>query len=454
MTKLVARETKTKNIKYYLIKILTPFLVLPPFYRIVNLLTIIKINKLSKGTKVNVLCVGDPDDRMKFLEKESKNFDINIIWFPRRVVDWLYKKYIVVEKEVGLGEWSLSDYYNPKYIDQSKRLKLRKKYSNLIRDSINFLNVKCLILPKLNDDWIVDFQLASKENLLPIVVNDRESSISPKRMEIYPEQLINHKDDLNTADYICVNNDMHKEFFLKSGIDKNKLVLTGSPQSDIWNTKRESDLVKKLLSKTDSSKKNILYLGFGVRTYLNFYYKNEERTWEEFCKDAHDELANFIIKNKDEVNVFYKIGSKPARDYWHGYDDFYKKIASNGAENSLIQVRGKILTPELLPFIDLTISFQTTGVVEAMFEDSPIIYIGWGDLYESIKSTLFEFEKSGVHYADSKKKFREILNSYSKNELPAMDRSLFEKWKYDFFYKHDGNASKRILDCVQKTLDG
>ena len=49
---------------------------------------------------------------------------------------------------------------------------------------------------------------------------------------------------------------------------------------------------------------------------------------------------------------------------------------SNGAEDSLIQVRGKILTPELLPFVDLTISFQTTGVVEAMFEDTPIIYVG------------------------------------------------------------------------------
>ena len=200
MTKIVARETKTKNFRYYLVKVLVPFLTLSPFYRIVNLLTILQINKLSKGTKRNVLCVGDPDDRMKFLEIESKNFDINIIWFPRRVVDWLYKKYIVVEKEIGLGEWSLSDYYNPKYVDQSKRLKLRKKYSNLIRDSINFLNVECLILPKLNDDWIVDFQLASRENLLPIVVNDRESSISPKRMEIYPKQLIKHRDDLNTAD--------------------------------------------------------------------------------------------------------------------------------------------------------------------------------------------------------------------------------------------------------------
>ena len=318
--------------------------------------------------------------------------------------------------------------------------------------TINSKWYACLILPKLNDDWIVDFQLAAKNNNLPIVVNDRESSISPKRMEIYPKQLIEFKNDLNTADYICVNNDMHKEFFIKSGIDQNKLVLTGSPQSDIWNTNRESEQVNGLLSKIDITKKNILYLGFGVRTYLNFYYKNESRTWDEFCKDVHNKLANFIIKNKETVNVLYKIGSKPARDYWHGFDNFYEKLVSNGAEDSLIQVRGKILTPELLPFVDLTISFQTTGVVEAMFEDTPIIYVGWGDLYESIKDTLFDFENSGVHYASSKEIFEEMLESFSKNKLPDMDRSNFEKWKYDFFYKSDGKASKRILECVEKTL--
>jgi len=453
LNKLVARETKNKNTKYYVFKFLKIIFTTTLLYRLANLISIFQINNGLRSKKTKILCVGDPDNRMKFLEIEAnKNFDFKIIWFPRRVVDWLFKKYIFVHKEVGLGEWSLADYYNNDFVEQKKRITLRKKYYKLIKDCINILNIECLILPKLNDDWIVDFQLAAKKNNLPIVVNDRESSISPKRMEIYPDILSQHKKDLNTADYICVNNEMHKEFFLKSGIKKNKIVLTGSPQSDIWSVKKKSHLVEKFLSNIDSSKKNVLYLGFGVRTYLNFYYQNETRTWDEFCKDVHDELAEFIIKNKDSVNVLYKIGSKPARDYWHGYDDFYKKLVSAGAEDSLIQVRGQILTPELLPYVDLTISFQTTGIVEAMFEDSPIIYLGWGDLYESIKSTLFEFEKSGVHYANSKLKFREMLNNFSDNKLPSMNRSNFDKWKYDFFYKYDGKASNRILKCVEKTL--
>ena len=215
MTKVVARETKTKNLKFYFLKILKPIFTLPPFYRIINIITIFQINKKSKNNKRNILCVGDPDDRMKFLEIESENFDINFIWFPRRVVDWLFKKYIKVNKIVGLGEWSLDQYYDNKIVDQKRRKKMRRMYFVLLKDVKKLFKIECLLLPKLNDDWIVDFQLAANKLKVPIVVNDRESAISPQRMEVYPSMLKKYSDDLNVANYICVNNDMHVEFFIK-----------------------------------------------------------------------------------------------------------------------------------------------------------------------------------------------------------------------------------------------
>ena len=452
MTQLVHRETKIKNFRYYLIKVLKPILSLPPFYRIVNVVTILQINKNIWSPKKNVLCVGDPDDRMKFLEMESENFNINIIWFPRRVVDWLFYKYIKVYKVIGLGEWSLDDYYNNEFVNQNNRATLRSKYSRLLKDINKILNIECLILPKLNDDWIVDFQLSAKNVGVPIVVTDRESAITKKRMEIYPPLLKKHSADLNVAEYICVNNEMHREFFLKSGIDKERIKLTGSPQSDVWTVKSHSRPLENLIQRLDKNKKIILFLGFGVRGSLNFYYPDEDRNWDTLCKDVHDELANFIIKNKNEITILYKIGSKPARDYWHGYDDFYQKLKDNEVENSLIQVRDKIITPELLPHVDLTVSFQTSGIVEAMFHIAPIIYVGWGELYEDIKNTLHDFENSGVLYASSKENLKKLLSMYTENNLPAMKTEKFSKWKYDFFYKADGKSSHKILKLVSEVI--
>ena len=42
---------------------------------------------------------------------------------------------------------------------------------------------------------------------------------------------------------------MHREFFIRSGIDENKLKLTGSPQSDIWSVKRNSEALNAVIKK-------------------------------------------------------------------------------------------------------------------------------------------------------------------------------------------------------------
>ena len=75
----------------------------------------------------------------------------------------------------------------------------------------------------------------------------------------------------------------------------------------------------------DKKEKYLIY-EFWCSSYLNFFYSDESRNWDSLYKEVHEELADFIIKNKDDVNVLYKIGSKPARDYWSGLMIFIKNL--------------------------------------------------------------------------------------------------------------------------------
>ena len=128
-TKLVEWETGDSNLKYRITEIIKKVLSIAPIYRIVNIITIYRINKNTKTSGMNVLCVDDNDERMRFLEIESKNFDLNIIWFPRRVVDWLFHKHIKIYKTIGLGEWSLDQYYDNNVVNQSARETAKNKMS-------------------------------------------------------------------------------------------------------------------------------------------------------------------------------------------------------------------------------------------------------------------------------------------------------------------------------------
>lgn len=456
--KFVAQETLPNTINQKIKKIVAPFIGLQVVYRPLHMLTLAQDNpgkkmKIDNPKKRRVLCVGDPDGRLKFLEIYGKNKDLEFIWFPRRVTGMLQSKYAKIKKQIGLGEWRLDPYYDDEIVSQKGRKKLRSKFTKLLIDCVKYWNVQCLVIPKLNDEWIVDFQLAAKKINLPIIVTDRESSISPKRMEVYPPLLFPLREHLNLAEKVCVNTDQHYEFMIKSGVEKNRLVVTGSPQSDYWSKPVYSRELSPLKEKINKNKKQILYLGFGTRAYLNFYYPNDERTWDELCYEVHSTIADFLIENSEEVEVLYKIGSKPARDYWHGYDAFYRRLEDAGVEDSLIEVKDAILTPEILEFTDLTIAFQTTGVIEAMFSNQPIIVLGWGEFFEDIKDTLLPLYNSGVHHADSPEGLKNLLNQLISDSLPYMDKSKFEDYKYKYFYLCDGNSSNRVLDEIIKVLD-
>jgi len=457
--KFVAQETLPNTLNQKLKKIVEPFIGLQIIYRLLHLITVIqanpdkKIRSVSSG-KRRILCVGDPDGRLKFLEVYGENKNLEFIWFPRRVTSMLQTRFAKIKKTVGLGEWRLDPYYDDEIVSQKGRAKLRSKQEKLLRDCMRLWKAECLVLPKLNDEWIVDLQLAAKNINLPIIVTDRESSISPKRMEVYPPLLYPLREHLNLPEKVCVNTEKQYEFMVKAGVEKEKLIITGAPQSDYWSNPVYSEDLPGLKEKLDKNKKQILYLGFGTRAYLNFYYPGDERTWDELCYEVHSTLADFLIENSDEVEILYKIGSKPARDYWHGYDAFYQRLKEAGVESSLIEVKGAILTPEILEFTDLTIAFQTTGVIEVMFEeDQPIVVVGWGEFFNDIKDTLLPLYNCGVHHADSPENLMSLLNKLLSNSLPNMDRSKFEELKYEYFYLCDGNASNRILDEIIKVIE-
>ena len=58
--------------------------------------------------------------------------------------------------------------------------------------------------------------------------------------------------------------------------------------------------------------------------------------------NVHAVIEEQLSKNYGKVNFYYEIGSKPARDYWDGYTDFYNSLKIKNIEDSLIEISGKV----------------------------------------------------------------------------------------------------------------
>ena len=411
----------------------------------------------GKSPKFTIAILWDADGRFKWLHDEAYSRNINIFYFERAIFRpvWNYlliKNGYVINNE--LGEVAFEQIYDSKF------MRNRKRYLQFCREASieikNFFKADIFLLPKLNDDWIIDFIKALKKENIITTVHDRENGISNQRMKIYPKMLSKHINDLK-VDQLLVSNKLHKEFFIKCGFEQSNIIITGKPDTDYWFSKKIKPEKSELSSFIDPKKKLILFFAFGRRNYLNFYYKGEKRDWLSLADDYHETIEDILKLHKDNVQILYKIGGKPARDNYPNFDKFIKNIEKINARNSLLILDGNSSTLDLINISDIVIGFHTLGIVEAMFTNKPIIYGGWGDLFNDIKDTLIPFHKwKGLTFCDSNQSFKNEIEKYVKNNnLKNISNEEYNCRKLnreEIFYKPDGNTSKRILDAIEKLV--
>ncbi len=397
----------------------------------------------------------DSDGRFKWLKNICIKENVDMVHIPRiiyrNVFHYLFYSRGYMQ-DWTKGELPLTLFYEKKFSSQRKRyLQFCKEVAKSIS---NQFEIDIFLLFKLNDDWIIDVIKGIKASNLPVVVHDREHGISPKRMDEYPPYLHRIKDDLN-VDKICASNQTHYDFFLKCGINSEKIVLTGKPDTDAWFFNDLKLSKKELNNKINPKLPLLTYFSFSKFNYLNFFYEGEQRNWLNLADDYHRIFIEVLKKFKGQFQIVYKLGGKPVRDAYPGFLSFMDEINQLNFNNSIILLDSNVSTIDLLKVSDCVVGFHTLGIVEAMFTDKPIFFGAWGDLFNDIKETLIPFHKmKGLNYCDNPKLLRESLISFfEKKDIGLCDRKIRDNEIKSFFYKADGQTSRRLFDVLDEVYE-
>ncbi len=390
----------------------------------------------------------DSDGRFRWLQNICINENVDMIHIPRNiyrhVFDYLfYSRGYMQDWEKG--ELPLTTFYEKSFANE------RKIYLNYCQDVAESISaqfgIDIFLLFKLNDDWIIDVIKGIRNSNQPVVVHDREHGITPKRMEKYPPYLEKIKNDLN-VEKICVSNKTHYEFFLKCGINRDKLALTGKPDADAWfasNTKNTLDQINPKLPV-------LTYFSFSKFNYLNFFYDEEQRDWLNLADDYHKIFIDVLKRFKGKFQIVYKLGGKPIRDTYPGFESFMEELKKLNLQDSIICLDGRVSTIDLLKISDCIVGFHTLGIIEAMFTDKPIFYGAWGELFDDIKDTLIPFhEMKGLNYCHNPKLFKQsLIQFFNDKNIGYCDRKVREREIENFFYKADGKSSKRLFNVLEE----
>ena len=311
-----------------------------------------------------------------------------------------------------------------------------------------------ILMPKCNDDWTIDYIKVINESNIKLIIDDREGTITNQRLKTVPEKLRNL--DLK-FDLMTTHNSFHKALFVESGFASSKIKVNGATQSDYWSKPTFWKDLNEIDQNLNESLLKILFFSFGKRTYMNFYYGEEKRTWLPLIQDVNDVLIDILDQFYGKIQILYKFSGKLKRDTSEDVSRLIKKSQKHIKNKNLVFLDGSKSSFDLIRHCQAVLGFQTSGMIEAMNTNKPIIYSAWGDLYGDIKDTLLPLEDTNcLTVCKSKDELYEslcnLINNYDNRTIKDNQEVSRAEFIEKYFTNSDGLVSDRLANIIYEKI--
>lgn len=255
---------------------------------------------------------------------------------------------------------------------------------------------------------------------LPCVVVQKETTISPMVMQSHSEEVSEYVPFM--SDWMTVCSERHKDFWIRSGSESDRIVVTGQPRFDPYGHPAQVGAGRKIL----------LYLSFDDVAYLpGDRGWDSEDNWREFRREVEETLAL-------ATSLGYRVLAKRHPQ---------QKDQGGWLGNEVTWLEPCADTREAISTSDVVVGFQTTGLFEAMAAGKSVVYPAWGSVFERNRDILIPFHDfdGALVYANSPSKLRESLSFGAL----ASDTQLRSKIIGEHLGPIDGHASERVLHLLR-----
>jgi len=296
-----------------------------------------------------------------------------------------------------------------------------------LKKFIEEYNPKLLISMGMVDHWVVVTSLLSNQYSIPTI------SFQTTAMEthILPSPIYANK-------FLVYGEDM-KNGLVGSGIDPNKVIVTGAPKYDkyLQCSKEEINQIKEKIKKeiNISEKTKILLVTTQPTDFT--------------VKSLNDELISLTLKFSELHPDVYVIIKLHPRDPFQGYTSWQELIKKKKLRAQIVQ---KIDVIDLMFISDVLLSRSSTTILDALIFDVPPLVLL--DSYTlTWVSELDYLRTKATTKINSKKKLIEVLEqAFYQNSF----RINFERERKYFLEKSigttDGQATKRAIEVIKSMI--
>lgn len=373
-------------------------------------LRILVINHFFDG-EIEALgrCLKGRDDVTMLPIPPETFFSRAMTWFPESV------------------HWAQLEYDAPELEPVRKRY--REYCRKLLREISARFPFDCLLTPSDSFYWLREFIHVCQESNIPVIVADKEGTISPRSFAVEPLRIRRMFPPI--ADYFFVWSERQQSFWLKAGVDPSRICVVGSMRTDVF---------VQQISRQPSS---ILFFDFDTDAYINnmdweaLQWKGE-RNWN-YLRDAVHRVLLRAARQNPHLTV--KVKCHPQQL------DTRFPIALLSQPNVKIIRGAPSGLPAMIADAIAVVGFQTTALLEAALKRKPVFYTAWGDLFELVLPEILPWSEPGFGLtwiqseAQLEEALGEVLRQYSEPLQYSADYSRLS----EYFHQADGKVTERLL---------
>lgn len=335
----------------------------------------------------------------------------------------------------------LENYYAPEIA--SARAQWRVEARRLVHRLYLSFPFDAIISPSDTFFYIRDVVTAAQELGTPFIVLQKETTIAPQTMAKHAQNIGRFFPFIGDLMLVC--SERHKQFWLETGADSSKIIVTGQPRFDLYAHPERRQRWSELGLRVRHDRPVLLFFSYDLGAYSP-EGEMVAQTWKELRTQT--ETALFRLAQEG-----YTVLIKP-----HPQQNQLGEARRLGLQcGDLWGDSVQLLDPELDARLlilnsDIVIGFQTTALFEAMAADKRVILTFWSEPAHRYADDLIPFHRAcdTVECVTSPEELMQAVRQskapVTLSETRARRRKFFEEYLGPF----DGNASCRAWLEIEK----
>lgn len=278
---------------------------------------------------------------------------------------------------------------------------------------------------------------------IPVIVLQKETAISPYTMT--EDARVIGESVPFIGDLMLVCSEHHKQFWLNTGADARKIVVTGQPRFDFY---RRPERWKSLDSQGVHVLRHLptlLFFSYDVGAY------SPEGVLTPVWTQLRNETEEVLVDLARQGHFTLLIKPHPQQQGIQEAQEHLAKMAGASWGEAIQWLPEGLDTRQLIVNVQIVVGFQTTAMFEAMAAGKNVIYTFWTEGTVRLRNELLPFHQMGDALLVARSAHELVACLLSDQAASLTDAQVFPRWReiekeLGFF---DGQASDRCWKIME-----